>query len=61
MRNKEFVTEQLDQAYNMLMLLEQDLETGRLKNINETIERIKRITDRILSANNRIQLEQDTY
>lgn len=62
MRNKEFVTEQLNQSYNMLLLLEQDLEAGRLKNIGETIERLKRITDRVLSANNRVQLEQsDSY
>lgn len=59
MRNKEYVTETLGQAYNMLMVLEQDLETGRLKNIQDTIDRLKKISDRVLAANNRVQLEQE--
>lgn len=59
MRNKEYVTETLNQAYNMLMVLEQDLETGRLKNIQDTIDRLKKISDRVLAANNRVQLEQE--
>lgn len=61
MRNKELVTEQLDQAHNMLLVLEQDLESGRLKNINDTIDRIKKISDRVMSANNRVHMEPDTY
>lgn len=59
MRNKEYVTETLGQAHNMLMVLEQDLETGRLKNIQDTIDRLKKISDRVLAANNRVQLEQE--
>jgi hypothetical protein len=63
MRSKQFVTEKLDRAYNAMLMLEQDLEAGRLsqRDINETISRLKLIQDNIISAMNRIQLEQEQF
>lgn len=63
MRSKQFVTEKLDRAYNAMLMLEQDLEAGRLsqRDINETISRLKLIQNNIISAMNRIQLEQEQF